>query len=78
MFMLTYQYADDIEVEPIVIGVSSTISGAKTYAVETMGYKNCVWSEMNLAGEVAGKTPAGICLVIEPVKVLDSNLEEKE
>lgn len=74
MFMLTYQYADDITFEPIVIGVSSTIAGAKNYAVEMMGYKNCVWSEINLAGEVAGKTPAGICLVIEPVKVLDTHI----
>lgn len=75
MFMLTYQYDDDISVEPIVVGVSSTIPSAKTYVEETMGFRNCVWSELNLAGEVSGKTPNGSVLVIEPVKLLDSKIQ---
>lgn len=76
MFMLTYQYDDDINVEPIVIGVSSTIASAKTYVEETMGFKNCVWSEQNLADEATGTTPSGSILVIEPVKVLDSKIPD--
>lgn len=78
MFMLTYQYSDDLEVEPIVIGVSTTIASAKTYAEETMGFRNCVWSEVNLAGEVTGNIHTGSVLVIEPVKLLDSKILEKE
>lgn len=78
MFMLTYQYDDDINVEPIVIGVSTTIASAKTYAEETMGFRNCVWSDENLAGEATGITPTGSVLSIEPVKVLDSKILEKE
>lgn len=78
MFILTYQYTDDLAVEPIVIGVSSTIAGAKTHAEEAMGFSSIVWSENKVAGEVTGTTHKGSVLVIEPVRVLDSKIVSGE
>lgn len=78
MFILTYQYDDDLAVAPIIVGVSSTIDEAKTYAEETMGFRNTVWSEINFDGEVSGTISTGSTLVIEPVKVLDSKILEKD
>jgi hypothetical protein len=78
MFILTYQYNDDTNVEPIVIGVSSAIAGAKTHAEEAMGFSSIVWSESLVVGEVTGITPNGSVLVIEPVRVLDSKIVSSE